>query len=158
MCLKMIGFLVISRCHGSYMLWYSVEALPLGFPDLSKPVRIQLVLRRPWFLRPKLLDQTQQFSRVLASECSPGPGLGPGPGPSPGPGPVRNAGGLIAQSAENQLWPWNRTWYLQTGPRTYGKHWKNDGNSQDTNIGNIHSEANSREIVHIWSRKLSLKN
>ena len=51
---KMFGFLVITRDHGGFEGRHWVEILPTGLPDLSKPSRDLLELRKTEFFRIKI--------------------------------------------------------------------------------------------------------
>ena len=48
------GFLVITRDHGSFEGRHSVDFFPTGLPDLSKPSRDLLELRKTNFLGVKI--------------------------------------------------------------------------------------------------------
>ena len=50
------GFLVITRDHGSFEVRHYVEILPTGLPELSKPSRDLLELKKAKFLEVKILN------------------------------------------------------------------------------------------------------
>ena len=50
------GFLVITRDHGSFEGFHWVDFFPTGLPELFKPTRDLLELRRSEFLGPCVLN------------------------------------------------------------------------------------------------------
>ena len=59
------GFSVITRDHGSFEGRHLVEMNPTSLPELSKPSRDLLELRKAKILETKIFRETEKKKRVL---------------------------------------------------------------------------------------------
>ena len=57
---NLFGFFVIKSSHGCYKWRHQVEIVATGLPDLSKPSRDLLELRKTQFSRIKILKKNQK--------------------------------------------------------------------------------------------------